>query len=51
VQARAALDRGARGRERETAAPCAVEKKGAASCNPAAWRTGSSAMENSGPGE
>jgi hypothetical protein len=28
-----------------------LEKKGAASCNPVAWRTRSSTMENSGPGE
>jgi hypothetical protein len=28
-----------------------LEKKVVASCNPAAWRKGSSAMENSGPGE
>jgi hypothetical protein len=34
----------ARGQERKTGAPCAVEKKGAAPCNPAAWRIGSTTM-------
>jgi hypothetical protein len=32
----------ARGRERSTEMPCSVEMKGATSCNPTTWRTGSS---------